>query len=102
VYLSHQAVCEATTLDFTAHGITVLRMMKKPRSSNELAKQLEHETEDDVFWAQEPVQIAACPSSTSVLSLRLPTAEFHALLKAAREAGESVSEYVRKAIEMRS
>lgn len=75
--------------------------MKKPKSTEELAKQLEQESEDDTLWEQEPVPIERRPNRTSVLSLRLPTTEFHALLKAARVSGESVSEYVRKAIAMR-
>lgn len=75
--------------------------MRKPKSTEELAKQLERESADEDLWTQEPAHIEQRPSRTSVLSLRLPTAEFHALLKAARSAGESVSEYVRKAIAMR-
>src|SRR5689334_6555157 len=75
--------------------------MKKPKSTEELAQQLEQESEDDALWEQEPVPVERRPSRTSVLSLRLPTPEFHALLKAARGSGESVSEYVRKAIALR-
>ncbi len=75
--------------------------MKRPKSTEELAKQLEQDSEDDTLWEQEPVPVERRPNRTSVLSLRLPTTEFHALLKAARSSGESVSEYVRKAIAMR-
>lgn len=75
--------------------------MKRPRSSEELAKQLEQETDDDALWTQEPTPIERRPHKTSILSLRLPTQEFHALLSAARSSGESVSEYVRQAIAMR-
>ena len=75
--------------------------MKRPKSTEELAKQLEQDSEDDTLWEQEPVPVERRPNRTSVLSLRLPTTEFHALLKAARGSGESVSEYVRKAIAMR-
>lgn len=75
--------------------------MKKPKSTEELAKHLEQESEDDELWEQEPVAIERRPSRTSVLSLRLPTTEFHALLQAARDSGETVSEYVRKAIVLR-
>lgn len=75
--------------------------MRKPKSTEELAKQLEQESDNDEFWNQQPTEIEARPSRTSVLSLRLPTAEFRALLQAARNAGESVSTYVRKAIAMR-
>jgi hypothetical protein len=75
--------------------------MRKPKSSEELAQQLERETDDEEMWTQEPAKITTRSTRTSVLSLRLPTQEFHALLRAARNAGESVSEYVRKAIAMR-
>ena len=75
--------------------------MRKPKSSDELAQQLKQRSEDDELWARESVQIVARPSRTSVLSLRLPTGEFHALLSAARGSGESVSEYVRGAITLR-
>ena len=75
--------------------------MRKPKSTEDLAKQLEQEADSDDLWTQEPVQIESRPSRSSVLSLRLPTAEFHTLLQAARNAGESVSTYVRKAITMR-
>jgi hypothetical protein len=75
--------------------------MRKHSKADEQANQLEQQSEDPELWTQEPVQIKARPTRTSVLSLRLPTAEFHALLKAARSAGESVSEYVRKAIILR-
>ncbi len=75
--------------------------MKKPKSTEELANQLERESEDNDLWEQESVTIERRPTRTSVLSLRMPTDEFHALLKAARSSGESVSEYVRKAIAMR-
>lgn len=73
--------------------------MSKRRISEEQANELEQQSEEDTeLWTQEPVQIEARPSRTSVLSLRLPSEEFHALLKGARTSGESVSEYVRKAI----
>lgn len=75
--------------------------MRKPKSTDEVAPQLEHDAADEKLWMQEPVHIEARPTRTSVLSLRLPTDEFHALLRAARSTGESVSEYVRKAIAMR-
>jgi hypothetical protein len=76
--------------------------MKKRKMTEELANQLEQEVSDDAdLWTQEPVTIEARPARTSVLSLRLPTKEFHTLLRAARAAGESVSQYVRTAIAMR-
>lgn len=76
--------------------------MSKHRITDEQANELERQSEEDAeLWTQEPVRIEARPSRTSVLSLRLPREEFHALLKAARTSSESVSEYVRKAIILR-
>ncbi|HEU0026153.1 MAG TPA: hypothetical protein VFQ25_03480 [Ktedonobacterales bacterium] len=76
-------------------------MRKNHDGDEEVARQLERDVDDDEMWEQEAVKIERRPSRTSVLSLRLPTAEFHALLRAARQEGESVSEYVRKAIAAR-
>lgn len=75
--------------------------MSKRKITEEMAQQIERESEDPELWAKEPVQIEARPSRSSVLSLRLPTAEFHTLLKAAQDANQSVSEYVRNAIALR-
>lgn len=76
--------------------------MSKRKITEEQARELEQQSEEDAeLWTQEPARIEARPSRTSVLSLRLPTEEFHALLKAARSSGESVSEYVRKTIILR-
>lgn len=76
--------------------------MKKQRDHDEeVARQLERDTDDEEMWEQEAVKIERRPSRTSVLSLRLPTAEFHVLLRAARQVGESASEYARKAIAAR-
>jgi hypothetical protein len=75
--------------------------MRKRKTAEDPADRLERESENPELWKQEPAQIEARPTRTSVLSLRLPTAEFHLLLKAARSAGESISEYVRKAIALR-
>ena len=75
--------------------------MSKRKSSDELVRQLERESDDTELWTQEPAHIEARPTFSSVLSVRLPRDEFRALLAAAREADETVSEYVRKAITMR-
>lgn len=76
--------------------------MKKQRDQDEeVARQLERDADDEEMWEQEAVQIERRPSRTSVLSLRMPIAEFHALLRAARQVGESASEYTRKAIAAR-
>lgn len=76
--------------------------MKKRKITEDIAQQIEQGASEDAdLWTQESTKIEARPARTSVLSLRLPAKEFHALLRAARAAGESVSEYVRTAIAMR-
>jgi hypothetical protein len=75
--------------------------MTRRKSTDELAQELEQQSEDPGIWEQEAEEIESRPRRTSVLSLRLPTKEFHALLRSARSAGESLSEYVRGAILLR-
>lgn len=69
--------------------------------TEEMAQQIERESEDPKLWVQESVQSEARPTRSPVLPLRLPTAECHVLLKAARDANESVSECVHTAIALR-
>jgi hypothetical protein len=76
-------------------------MMSKRKMDEQLARQMEEESAEPELWSQKPAHIEARPARTSVLSLRLPTAEFHALLNAARSANESISTYVRNAIALR-
>jgi len=47
----------------------------------------------------EPIEVRASPSS--VLSIRMPSAELIALSEAAANAGETMSQYTRKAVYMR-
>lgn len=52
-------------------------------------------------WAKEPDQIEVRNTRTSVVSFRLPAEELEALSDAARTRGETLSEYIRTAIEWR-
>jgi len=56
---------------------------------------------DDEMWSQEPVNIERRPSGSSVISVRMPTEEFHALCDDMERRGEKLSEYVRAAIAWR-
>jgi len=71
--------------------------MSKRKLAQEEADQIERSGADSELWRQEPVEIEARPSRTSVLSLRLPTAEFHALVRAARSVNDTLSDHVPKA-----
>jgi hypothetical protein len=52
-------------------------------------------------WANEPDQIEVRNTRTSVVSFRVPAEELEALTEAARKAGETLSEYIRSAIQLR-
>lgn len=75
--------------------------MSERKITDEMAEQIERGVGDPELWNQEPIEIEARPSRTSVLSAPLTTDEFHALLSAARAVNEPVSEYARKAIILR-
>ncbi len=67
----------------------------------DLIKELYEHKDDPDEWSEEAVPIEVRPSRTSVVSFRLPTEEMDALEEAASAAGESLSEYVRKAVALR-
>jgi hypothetical protein len=75
-------------------------MMPKKTTSNEARELYEHRN-DPGEWEEEPEPIEVRPARTSVVSVRLPRDEMDALEAAAAAAGESLSEYVRKAIAWR-
>lgn len=52
-------------------------------------------------WAKEPDQIEVRSNRTAVVSFRLPAEELEALSEAARTTGETLSEYIRTAIQWR-
>lgn len=67
----------------------------------ELAAELYEHRDDPAQWAEEPEQIEVRQSRSDVVSFRMPTEEFEALIEASREASESTSEFIRKAIAIR-
>ena len=71
-------------------------MSESRRSADEL---LEHR-DDPGEWSEESEEVEVRPAS-EVVSFRLPPDEVDRLVEAARTSGESISEYVRKAIAVR-
>ena len=66
-----------------------------------LAERLQKQRNDPEAWSEEPEQIEVRPSRTAVVSFRLPASEFRGLRNAAPQSGESISEFIRKAIAFR-
>ena len=52
-------------------------------------------------WGTEESNIVVAPRKNEVVSFRLPSDELDQLERAAAEAGESISEYVRAALKLR-
>ncbi len=73
-------------------------MNEKGRNDSE---DLHAHRNDPDEWADEPVQIEVRNARSSVVSFRLPAEELEALSDAARTAGETLSEYIRTAIQFR-
>jgi len=74
--------------------------MSTKKTEKELAKELYDHRHDPGEWGEKAVQIRARPARTAVISCRLPLDEYDALEQAAQDAGESLSEFVRKAVAM--
>jgi hypothetical protein len=68
---------------------------------SDLVKELHAHRNDPEEWSEETEDIEVRPSGSEVVSFRLPSEELDALAEASKEAGESLSEYVRKAIAVR-
>ena len=67
----------------------------------DLIKELYDHQDDPDEWSEESIPIEVRPAKTAVISCRLPLEDFHALIEAMTSAGESLSEYVRKAVVQR-
>lgn len=67
------------------------------KRDNEAQEMYEHR-HDPGEWEEAPERIEVRPARSSVLSVRLPRVEFDALEEAATAAGETLSEYVRRAV----
>lgn len=67
----------------------------------ELADQLESAREDAGEWSEDRVDIDVQPSRSQVVSFRLPLEELERLQAMARAENESISEFIRDAVELR-
>lgn len=67
---------------------------------NDAQELYEHRNDPDE-WGEEAEPIIVKPVRSQVVSFRLPVAELARLEEAVKQTGESLSEYVRKAIVMR-
>lgn len=82
-------------------GLVLGALMGGEKQERDLARTLHEQRGDADEWSEEEEQIEVRPARTTVVSVRLPADEFLALEAAARATGESVSQYVRRAIELR-
>lgn len=71
------------------------------KTEEALARELHAHRHDPDEWSEEPVPITVRQSRTAILSVRLPLDELDGLEEAAQAAGESLSDYVRKAVVVR-
>jgi hypothetical protein len=67
-----------------------------------LAAELESTRDDAGEWSEMRAEIEVRPNRSQVVSFRLPLEELEMLTNAAGVAGESISEFIRRAIEMRT
>jgi len=70
-------------------------------SERELAEELDATRGDEGEWSEEAVKVEVKSPSTQVVSLRVPSEEFGQLMKAVDETGESLSKYIRGALDLR-
>lgn len=70
-------------------------------SERDAAKELWEHRNDPGEWSEEVEEIEVKPRRSSMVSLRLSAEDFAALEQAMEQTGESLSEYVRKAINLR-
>jgi Ribbon-helix-helix protein, copG family len=67
----------------------------------ELAEELERSRDDEGEWSDDRANVEVRPGRTQVVSFRLPLEELEVLAAMTSETGESLSEFIRNAIEHR-
>jgi ribbon-helix-helix CopG family protein len=67
----------------------------------DLAEELELTRDDSGEWSDERAQVEVRPSRSQVVSFRLPIEELDNLTMLASATGESLSDFIRRAIEYR-
>jgi len=70
-------------------------------SAEREARELLQHRDDPGEWGEEPEQVDVKPSRSEVVSFRVPSDELDVLEKAATRSGESLSEFIRKALALR-
>ena len=75
--------------------------MSKTRKKQSPEDELFEHRRDAGEWSEEATAITVAKTTTEVVSFRLSTPELDELESAARVAGESLSEFIRKAIAIR-
>ncbi len=73
-------------------------MIKRSRAKFE---ELHAHRHDAGEWEEKPTQVAVRSPQSAVVSFRMPPDEFEALASAAEEIGQTLSEYIREAIQFR-
>ncbi len=71
------------------------------KSEKDLVKEVWEHRDDPEEWGEEAENIEVKPRRSSVLSFRLPPEELAALERAMERTGESLSEFIRKALTAR-
>jgi hypothetical protein len=77
-------------------------MDEAAKRDQKLAGRLEASREDERAWSEVPAAIEVRKAPTQVVSFRLSVDELEGLTTAAKATGETVSEYVRGALELRA
>jgi hypothetical protein len=70
-------------------------------TERDAARELWEHRNDPDEWSEEAENIEVRPRRASVLSFRLPSEELAALERAMEHSGESLSEFIRKALALR-
>jgi hypothetical protein len=78
-------------------------VLEERMSNNEKdpIRELWEHRHDPEEWSEEAEEIEARPTGSTVVSFRLPWEEFEELEEAAAAKGESLSEFIRKALRIR-
>jgi hypothetical protein len=71
------------------------------KQQQQIEEELRQHQHDSSVWSDASDQAVVLPTQTSVVTVQMPKEEFFALVKAAKNAGESLSDYIRAAVKLR-
>jgi len=77
------------------------RRQRSAEAEQRLAAELRARRAEPDEWDETPIRAEIARERNALMSFRLPTSEFVALQKAARASGETLSEFIRKAVGLR-